>query len=175
MSVPTPLFLFGSPAVTTDLEQTIEAQVEAMGFEVVDLEEAGHRRRPLFRLRIDRPDSGPGNGVTVEDCARISRALEPLLDAREDLPASYVLEVSSPGMNRPIAKRRHFERYVGREVAVQGSTPLAGRAKRLEGVLLGVEGEGADERLRLRLRDGTEIELARAEIARANLIERWEI
>lgn len=175
MAVPTPLFLFGSPAVTPDLEEKIEAQVEALGFEVVDLEETGHRRRPLLRLRIDRPDSGPGHGVTVDDCARVSRALEPMLDASEDLPASYVLEVSSPGMNRPISKRRHFERYVGHEIAVQGSAPLAGRAKRLEGVLLGVEGGRADERLRIRLRDGTEIELPRAQIARANLIERWEI
>lgn len=60
MAVLTPLFLFGSPAVTPDLEQKIEALVEALGFEVVDVEEAGHRRRPLFRLRIDRLSSGPG-------------------------------------------------------------------------------------------------------------------
>lgn len=105
----------------------------------------------------------------------MSRALEPMLDACEDLPASYILEVSSPGMNRPISKRRHFERYVGHEIAVRGSAPLLGRTKRLEGVLLGVLGEGADERLRMRLGDGTEIELPRAEIARANLVERWEI
>lgn len=175
MAVLTPLFLFGSLAVMPDLEQKIEAQVEALGFEVVDVEEAGHRRRPLFRLRIDRPDAGPGQGVTVDDCARVSRALESMLDAYEGLPDSYVLEVSSPGMNRPISKRRHFERYVGHEIAVRGSAPLAGRAKRLEGVLLAVEGEGADERLRIRLQDGTEVELPRAKVARANLVERWEI
>jgi ribosome maturation factor RimP len=161
--------------VTPDLEQTIESQVEALGFEVVDLEIAGNRRRPLIRLRIDRPDSTPGHGVTVDDCARVSRALEPLLDTRAELPAHYVLEVSSPGMNRPIVKRRHFERYVGREVAVHGAAPLAGRQRRLEGILLGIEGEGPEERLRLRLRDGTDVELPRTEIVRANLIERWEI
>lgn len=161
--------------MTPELERAIEAQVEAMGFEVVDLESAGSGRRPLIRLRIDLPNSTRGYGVTVEDCARVSRALEPLLDAREDLPASYILEVSSPGINRPIKKRRDFERYSGREVAVHGTGPLAGRSKRLEGVLLGVEGEGAEERVRLRLPDGTTVELLRAEIARANLIERWEI
>lgn len=160
--------------MTGDLEQAIEAQVEALGFEVVVLELAGGARRPLIRMRIDLPGSSPGHGVTVDDCARVSRALEPLLDAREDLPASYILEVSSPGINRPIAKRRDFERFRGREVAVQGAQPLAGRSRRLEGVLLGVEGEGEGERVRLRLADGTTVQLERAEIARANLIERWE-
>lgn len=161
--------------MTPDLELAIEARVEAMGFEVVDFEGAGSRRRPILRLRIDLPGSSPGRGVTVEDCARVSRALEALLDGRDDVPESYLLEVSSPGMNRPIKKRRDFERYAGREVAVQGVGPLAGRGKRLEGILLGVEGEGEGERVRLRLRDGTTVELRRQEVARANLIERWEI
>lgn len=175
MSVLTPLFLFRAPrgTVTSDLAGMIEAQVEAIGFDLVDFETVGSRRRPVLRLRIDLPNSLPGHGVTVGDCARVSRALEPLLDARGDLPASYVLEVSSPGINRPIKKRRDFERYAGCEVAVYGFGPLAGRGKRLEGVLLGVEGKG--ERLRIRLNDGTTVELLRAEIARANLIERWEI
>lgn len=161
--------------MTGDLEQVIEAQVEALGFEVVVLELAGNARRPLIRLRIDLPGSSPGHGVTVDDCARVSRALEPLLDAREDLPASYILEVSSPGIHRPIAKRRDFERFRGREVAVHGAQPLAGRSRRLEGVLLGVEGEGDGERIRLRLADGTTVQLERTEIVRANLVERWEI
>ncbi len=161
--------------MTPELERVIEAEVEGLGFEIVDLEEVGTRRRPILPLPIVLAAPSPGHGVTVGDCARVSRALESILDVRDDLPRSYVLEVSSPGINRPIKKRRHFERYVGREVAVQGFAPLAGRAKRLEGVLLGVAGAGEGERIRLRLRDGTTVELLRAEIARANLVEQWEI
>jgi ribosome maturation factor RimP len=158
-----------------DLERILEAEIEGMGFELVDFEQVGHGRRPVLRVRIDRPDSRPGHGVTVEDCARVSRALEAILDARDDLPESYVLEVSSPGIPRPIKKRRDFERYRGREIAVHGFGSLAGRGRRLEGILLGIEGEGENEVLRLRLADGTTVELRRAEIARANLVERWEI
>lgn len=160
--------------VKPDLEQALEVFVQEMGFELVDVEQVGLGRRPMIRLRIDRPDSAPGRGVTVEDCARVSRALEPFLDARGDLPASYILELSSPGVDRPVRKRRDFERYTGREIVVHGFAPLAGRGKRLEGVLLGVVGEGDSERVRLRLPDGTRIEVLRTQIARANLIDRWE-
>lgn len=177
--VGTPLFLFDRnempQSVSPDLEEALEALLQEMGFDLVDVERVGRGRRPVIRLRIDRPDSEPGRGVTIDDCARVSRVLEAFLDAREDLPASYILEVSSPGVDRPIRKRRDFERYTGREIAVRGFAPLAGRGRRLEGVLLGVVGEGESERVRLRLEDGTSVEVPRDQITRANLIDRWQI
>jgi ribosome maturation factor RimP len=160
--------------IDEELERTVEAVLEGLGFELVELEAAGARGRPILRLRIDRPGSEPGHGVTVDDCARVSRELEGVLDAQEDLPSGYVLEVSSPGVERPLRQRRDFERAVGREIAVRGYEPLARGAKRLEGVLLGVEGSGGAERLRVRLPDQGEVEILRSAIARANLVFRWD-
>lgn len=156
------------------LEQELEARLETLGFELVELEQSGSKARPILRLRIDRPDTEVGGpGVTLEDCSMVSRSLEPYLDAREDLSDRYVLEVSSPGVERPLVRRHDFERFAGQEVVVQGKTPLAGRARRLEGTLIGLAGgEGAD-RVVLRLVGGEELEIPREEITRANLIYRW--
>ncbi len=156
-----------------ELERIAESLLERMGFELVDLERAGHRSRPILRLRIDRPDAPPGAGVTVDDCATVSRALEEVLDARADLLPSYILEVSSPGVERPLRKRRDFERYVGQDVSVRGFQPLLGRSKHLEGTLLGIEDSGEGERLHLRAADGSEIEIPFSAIAKANLVYRW--
>lgn len=161
--------------VSEELEQALERELESLGFELVDLERAGHRARPVLRLRIDRPESAPGEGVTVDDCARASRALEPLLDARDDLPATYVLEVSSPGVERPIRKRRDFERFVGREIRVRGYAPLIEGSRKLRGTLLGIEGQAPAETVRLRLEeDEREIELPRSAIAKAQLVYDWK-
>jgi len=156
-----------------DLERELERRVEALGFEFVELERTGTRARPILRLRIDREDSEPGKGVTVEDCARVTRELEPYLDGRPELGERYVLEVSSPGVERPLLRRRDFERFAGHEIAVRGRAVLAGRSRRLEGELLGLVGESDDERVRLRLNDGEVIEIPRREIDRAHLVFRW--
>jgi ribosome maturation factor RimP len=155
------------------LKEAIEERIVALGYELVELERAGSKTRPVLRVRADRPDSEPGHGISLDDCARISRALEAYLDAEPSLPARYVLEVSSPGVDRPLVRSRDFERFVGHVIAVRGYAPLAGRERRLEGELLGlVQGPGG-EVVRLRLQDGEEIGVARAEIARAHLVFRW--
>jgi ribosome maturation factor RimP len=81
--------------------------------------------------------------------------------------------VSSPGVERPLVRRLDFERFRGRDVAVRGYAPLAGRDRRLEGELLGVADGPEGEVVRLRLADGEEIEVAREAIARAHLVFRW--
>lgn len=160
------------------LEQELEARVEALGFELVELERSGSRTRPILRLRIDRP-AAPGeaparSSVSVDDCARVSRALEPFLDEAADVAERYVLEVSSPGVERPLVRRRDWERFVGHEVALKGYEPLAGRGRRLEGELLGLTESSGEERVHLRLAGGEEVEVPRERIARANLIFRWD-
>jgi ribosome maturation factor RimP len=156
------------------LTEVLEERTEALGFELVELERAGNRQRPVFRLRVDRPDSVPGeSSVGVDDCARISRALEEYLDAQETVPGNYVLEVSSPGVERPLVRRRDFERFAGQEVALKGYGPLADRGRRLEGELLGIDDGPEGERIRLRLETGEEIEVARSDVARAHLVFRW--
>jgi ribosome maturation factor RimP len=168
----TPTFLLTSMA-DRSLQEVLEQRVEALGFELVELERTGSRNRPVLRVRVDRPDSEPGHGVGLEDCARISRALEEYLDGLETLPGNYVLEVSSPGVERPLVRRRDFNRFTGREVTVKGYAPLAGRGRLLDGELLGMVDGPDGERVRLRLGDGEEVEVRRNEIARAHLVFRW--
>jgi ribosome maturation factor RimP len=157
------------------LARDIERGVEALGFELVELETAGNRARPILRVYIDRPDSVPGQpSVSLDDCTAVSRALEPMLDARDDLAESYVLEVSSPGVERPLTRPRDWSRFAGQEVAVRGKAPLGGRARRLEGELVGLEGGEGDERVKLRLAGGEEVEFPLAEVDRAHLVYRWD-
>ena len=156
------------------VEREMESRIEQLGYELVDLDWAGSARRPLLRIRIDRAAGGAGEGVTVDDCARVSRALEGWLDGLESMPERYVLEVSSPGVERPLRRPRDFERFVGKKIAVKGSAPLAGRATRLEGELLGLGASGSgEERVRLRLPGGDEVEIPRTEITGAHLVFEW--
>jgi ribosome maturation factor RimP len=156
-----------------DLEREIEQRVEALGYELVELERAGSRGRPILRVRLDRPGSVPGEGVTIDDCARVSRALEQWLDEDEEVADRYVLEVSSPGLERPLIRARDFVRFVGREVAVKTSSALPNGSKRVEGELVAFDDEGGAERVRLRLADGSLIDIPRSEVVRAHLIFRW--
>jgi ribosome maturation factor RimP len=151
----------------------LESRIEELGYELVDLEQVGPAKRPILRIRIDRPDSRPGAGVTVEDCRVVSRALEAYLDERPGVSPTYELEVSSPGVERPLSRSRDFERFSGQEVALHGKGALAGRSKRLEGELVGIRGEAPHERIALRLADGEEVEVPREEITRAHLVFRW--
>jgi ribosome maturation factor RimP len=162
--------------VEREAEAASGARVESLGYELVELERAGSKTRPILRVRIDVPGgtSEPGQGVTVDDCTRVSRELETYLDDSGGVSERYVLEVSSPGVERPLTRRRDFERFSGREVALSGKAPLAGRGRRLEGKLVGVSGEGDAERIRLRLPGGEEVEVPRGEVTRAHLVFRWE-
>ncbi|HSW30739.1 MAG TPA: ribosome maturation factor RimP [Longimicrobiales bacterium] len=157
-----------------EIEAELEARVEALGYEFVAVRWGGSGSRPSLGVRIDRPGAGVGEGVTVDDCAKVSRALEPWLDGREDLPERYVLEVSSPGVDRPLLRDRDYERFRGEQVAIKGHDVLAGRARRLEGELLGLEGEGGTAAVRLRLPDGDEVSIPRNGIAGANLVFTWK-
>lgn len=154
------------------LAREVEQRVAELGFEMVELEQKGSPARPILRLYVDRPDSRPGEpSVSLDDCTSISRTLEPWLDQREGLSDRYVLEVSSPGVERPLVRPRDWERFAGAEVAVKGRDTLAGKAKRLQGTLLGLRDA---ERVALRLPDGEEVEIPLAEIDRGNLVYRWE-
>ncbi len=161
--------------VVTEIEGELERRVDDLGYELVEVRWGGSGRRPLLRLRVDRPDSSPGHGVTVDDCAAVSRALEPWLDAHEGLSERYVLEVSSPGVERPLVRARDFERFRGERIAVDGEDVLAGRARRLEGELVGLEGGGTEaEAVVLRLEDGDEVRVPRSEIRKAHLVFTWK-
>jgi ribosome maturation factor RimP len=155
------------------LAREVEDRVTRLGFEFVELERAGSKSRPILRVRIDLPGSEPGHGVSLADCSRVSRELESFLDGDERVGGRYVLEVSSPGVERPLVRPVDFERFTGREVALLGRTLLAGRSRRLEGELLGLSGSGADEVIELKLEDGDVVRIPRASVTRAHLVFHW--
>jgi ribosome maturation factor RimP len=150
------------------LEREIEARIDALGYELVELERAGAKARPILRLRIDRP--GSEQGVSLEDCARVSRELESFLDQKEDIGERYVLEVSSPGVERPLVKRRDYERFAGREVAIKTGAAVSDLGKRIEGVLRGINERDVVE---LDVK-GRTVEVARDNIRKAHLVYRWD-
>ncbi len=156
-------------------DETLAAEmaqrVEELGYEMVELEQAGSRARPILRLSIDRPDSKPGEpAVSLDDCSRVSRALEPWLDQREGLSDRYVIEVSSPGVERPLTKPRDWDRFAGAEVSVKTRVPIEGRGKKVQGTLVGLR-DGVRVALQV---DGDEVEIPLGEIERGNLVFRWE-
>lgn len=159
--------------MTEELERQIEERVSGLGYELVELEQAGSKTRPILRIRVDLPGSGPGAGVSVDDCARVSRAVEEYLDEASDIAERYVLEVSSPGVERPLVRTADFSRFAGQEVAVKMSKALANGAKRVEGELVGLETVDGQEHIRLRMKDGSTMDIPRADVTRANLVFRW--
>ena len=127
--------------LTNELADLVERTVTGLGYELVDLERAGHG---LLRVTLDTPQPG---GIGLEDCERVSRQLTHLF-AVENVDYDR-LEVSSPGLDRPLRGVRDFERFVGAEVALQLHSPHEGR-RRLRGTVLASGGEPGAEWIRLR-------------------------
>jgi ribosome maturation factor RimP len=117
------------------VEEICESLVVSEGMELVDLEYRREGPRWMLRVFIDKE-----GGVNIDDCARISRELGDLLDVKDVIPQAYVLEVSSPGLNRRIRKKEDFSRFVGQKVQLWLVSPKDGRRK-IVGDLVGVEGE----------------------------------
>lgn len=157
----------------SELTSALEELVDRLGFELVTLDRGGGHRRPVLRLKIDRPYGEPGQSeVTVDDCTRVAREIQSFLEDREDVPGDYTLEVSSPGVERPLVRPRDYRRFAGRQVRLKGYGPLAGEAKLLEGRLLGLTGpdEGS---VAVEVGDGR-VEVPLSSIASANLVYDWE-
>ena len=102
--------------LSDSLVESFRAQLAALGLELADLRIGGTQARPLVQVRIEWPPPDESRRVTVDDCAMASRALEAWLDAGGPLGPRYVLEVSSPGLDRPLRWHRHWLRFVGRDV-----------------------------------------------------------
>ncbi len=122
-------------AVIDQLNQLIEPAVEAVGFEFVGLEYVVQGRQSVLRIFIDSEQ-----GINVDDCAIVSRQVSAILDVEDPISGHYNLEVSSPGMDRPLFKLEHFEKYVGEEIKLRSHAPVDGR-RNFRGFITGVEGE----------------------------------
>src|SRR5688572_13024319 len=146
--------------VSETLEAVVNAQLESADFELVELRKGGTKNRPLIEVRIDRHD---GQGVSVDDCAKVSRLLEARLDESGLVPERYVLQVSSPG-DRPLRSPAEWRRFVGRWVSVLAPE----HGGRFEGKLVGVVGEGGAENATLEV-EGKERQLPLAGVKEARL------
>lgn len=148
------------------LEAVVAQVLDALEFDLVELRVGGSRARPTVDVRIDRRDGSP---VAVDDCARASRALEQRLDGEALLGERYVLQVSSPGVERPLRSPADWRRFVGRTASV-ASPLLHGRA---EVEIVGVEGEPGGEVVIVRDGKGTEQRMPLAGVTDARLAFHW--
>lgn len=149
-----------------ELTNEVRARVTELGFELVDIRQRAAGSRIRLQLRVDRPDSEPGRGITIDECAQVSRAIEAWLDASGVLGSRYVLEVSSPGIERPVRWHEHWERFRGREVNVR----IRGR-HRLRAT---IEAVRPDDVVVLRPIGGESEEVTLEEIEEATLAVDWE-
>ena len=117
------------------LEPIIAPQVEAAGYRLVRLRLMGSKTKTL-QVMAERPDGQ----MDVEDCAKLSRALSEFLDAEDPIEGEYHLEVSSPGIDRPLTRITDFARWSGHEVKLELAVPDASGRKRFKGTLLGLDG-----------------------------------
>lgn len=143
-----------------DLTQLFEPVVESMGYELVGIEFNAGGGHGTLRVYIDREQ-----GVNLDDCAAISHQLSGILDVEEPIQQAYDLEISSPGIDRPLFKLADFERFIGRTAKIKLAVGVQGR-KNFRGQLQAV----ADEKLITIEVDGEHFDLPYADIARANLV-----
>jgi ribosome maturation factor RimP len=141
----------------TELAEEVAA---SMGMEVVLLEIKGGSNRSVVRAFIDQPA-----GISLNDCERFSKRLAVLLDVEDWIPFSYVLEVSSPGLDRPLVKEADFVRFSGKSAKVRTRTAIEGQRK-FKGRILGV----VEHRVGLEIAPGKTVEIAVNDIEKANLV-----
>lgn len=121
------------------IESMIGPSLEAMGYSIVRVAFTGGRSRPTLQIMAERTDNA---GMTVEDCETISHTVSALLDVADPIDTAYQLEISSPGIDRPLTRRRDYERFAGFEAKIDTQRPIDGR-RHFRGKLLGLEGDDA--------------------------------
>jgi len=146
-------------AVADQVEQLIEAPIESLGYEVVGVEYNKNGQDTILRIYIDSEQ-----GISVEDCERVSHQVSGILDVEELITAAYSLEVSSPGFDRPLFKARDFERFTGTEAKISMKLPINGR-RNFKGMLQGF----SDGNILIEV-DGEVYDLPLTKLAKARLI-----
>jgi ribosome maturation factor RimP len=121
------------------LMRLLEPPIEALNYELVDIEFAQAGRGGVLRIFIDRFAKDSGAGITVDDCANVSHAVSQVLESQDPIKGHYTLEVSSPGFDRILRTRAHFERFVGERIFAELKLPIDGR-RRYVGELKAVVG-----------------------------------
>lgn len=151
-----------------ELERVVTEELDRVDFDLVELRRGGTKGRPLLDVRMDRRD---GAKVTVEDCARASRAIEARLDADAVLAGmQYVLEVSSPGAQRPLKRAADWRRFVGRKANV--ASPVLGGRREVE--IVALEGGDGEETAVVRDGEGAEHRVPLELVREARLVFNWK-
>ncbi len=157
----------------------IEPVLEAAGFELVDVRFLLEQGGWVLRVQVDIPlaqitdvSEVPSDRVDLEDCENLSRELSAVLDVEDPIPQAYQLEISSPGIDRPLRTAAHFSHFVGSEAKIQLAVPLhldAGERKNFKGVLKAV----IDDKVEIAC-DGHVFQLPIADIDHAKLVPDWD-
>ena len=150
------------PLTITKIETILEPGAQALGYDIVAVEMAGGDHA-ILRVYIDQE-----GGVTIDDCSKASRQFSAILDVEDPISNRYTLEVSSPGLDRPLAKPAHFIDVVGQEIKLRMSSLIEGR-RRFKGQLL----QADDESVLMNV-EGNEIRLAYADMDKARLVPTYD-
>jgi ribosome maturation factor RimP len=145
---------------TNGIVQMIEPSLNAMGYRVVRVVITSGRR-PTLQVMAERLDDA---AMTIDDCAALSHSVSALLDVADPISGAYALEISSPGIDRPLVRREDYDRFSGFEARIELGEPVDGR-KRFRGRLLGTDGDD----VRILIERG-EVRLPLAAVARAKLV-----
>lgn len=146
--------------VEAKVAQIIEPSLDALGYDLVRVQMKGQARRTL-QVMTERKDR---RGMTVDDCAEISRNISAILDVEDPIRGAYDLEVSSPGIDRPLVRRDDYQRFAGHIARVETARPVDGR-KRFRGRLEGLSGETVVVAC-----DGAQVRIPFDDIVRAKLV-----
>ena len=160
-----PLFFMvrtgGKMALNETLNGLIEPICDKMGYDLVRLQLQGGNSRKVLQIMAERKDR---KAMTVEDCADLSRAISPVLDEKDPIEDNYTLEVSSPGIDRPLVKLDDFDRFKGFEAKVEALSLINGR-KRFSGRLQGIDGNDVIIEF-----EGDEVRIPFDQVAKAKLV-----
>jgi ribosome maturation factor RimP len=140
------------------IEDIVAPTIVGMGYEVVRV---AMSKGGTLQIMVEPAD---GRAMDVEACAVLSRALSAVLDVEDPLPGSYTLEVSSPGIDRPLTRPKDYARWAGHIARLETAEPVEGR-RRFKGTLLGLEGD----LVKLRLEDGKETQVPLSAVSKAKL------
>jgi ribosome maturation factor RimP len=151
-----------------DIWSLVESVATGLGYEIVDLEYRPHPRNGLLRVFIDKPEGVEPAGIVLEDCELVSRQLSAMLDVEDPIAGQYRLEVSSPGMDRPLRKPADFERFAGAIIKVRMSLPTEIGQRNFTGKLLGIR----DQDVTIDV-DGEVISLPLGGIEKAQLVPQF--
>ncbi len=143
-----------------NLQDLLEPAITALGCELVGIEYRPSGKHSLLRVYIDKPE-----GVTVDDCSAVSYQVSGLLDVEDPVPGNYTLEVSSPGLDRPLFQARDFERFAGQEVKVRMRFPVEGQ-RNFRGLLQGLQ----EQLVVIQEQDGKRVSLSLEQIEQARLV-----